>query len=115
MKASTHATEAANYTVHEIKSPTGTVVREYVSRSGQVFGISWNGPFIPDMHQVLGDYFAEYSSAARAQRESRPSRQPLYIQQPGLVLQSVGHMRAYAGKAYDPALLPSGVDANDIR
>ena len=116
MKASLKITQADAYTVHEMKAATGTVVREYVSRSDErVFGITWQGPFIPDMKQLLGTYFQQYSQAAKAQRESHVGRRPLNIQEPGLVLQTAGHMRAFSGRAYDPGLLPAGISSNDIR
>jgi len=116
MSASLKITQADAYSVHEMKAGTGTLVREYVSRSdGRVFGVTWQGPFIPDMKQLLGNYFQQYSQAARVQRESHVGRHPLNIQEPGLVVQSAGHMRAFSGRAYDPGLLPAGVSANDIR
>src|ERR1700686_174460 len=46
----------ASYTVHEIQGTSGTVLREYVSSDGKVFGISWQGPWVPDMRQLLGTY-----------------------------------------------------------
>ena len=107
--------KAGAYSVHEIKAPTGTVIREYVSSAGRVFGVAWQGPFIPDMRQLLGGYFQQYLAAAKAQREDHIGRQPLNIQETGLVVQSLGHMRAYSGRAYDPQLFPVGVSANDIR
>lgn len=115
LKANVKITEADAYTIHEMTAPTGTVVREYVSLDGRVFGVSWRGPFIPDMQQLLGSYFQHYSQAAKAERERRVGRSPLYIQEPGLVVQTGGHMRAYFGRAYDPGLLPAGVSANDVR
>ena len=115
LRANVKVTEADAYTVHEIKASTGTVVREYVSPSGRVFGVAWQGPFIPDMHQLLGSYFQQYSHAAKVQRESHVGRRPLNIQETDLIVQTAGHMRAYSGRAYDPGLLPAGVNANDIR
>ncbi|HXM22160.1 MAG TPA: DUF2844 domain-containing protein [Terriglobales bacterium] len=115
MKGSLNTTEATNYTLHEIKGAAGTVVREYVSPAGEVFGVSWQGPSIPNMQQILGSYFQAFSTAAQAQRAARRGRGPLNIQQPGLVVESGGHMRAYSGRAYDPGKLPQGVSANDIR
>ena len=115
MRATAKIAEGVAYTVHEIKAPTGTVVKEYVSPAGRVFGVSWRGPFIPDMQQLLGDYFEQYSAAAKAQREGHVGLQPLNIQEPGLVIQTAGHMRAYSGRAYDPGLLPAGVTPNDVR
>jgi len=115
MKGTLKTTEATNYTLHEIKGAAGTVVREYVSPSGDVFGVAWRGPAIPNLQQILGSYFQTFSDAAQAQRAARRGRGPIYIQQPGLIVESTGHARAFSGRAYDPGKLPQGVTANDIR
>ncbi|HUA14016.1 MAG TPA: DUF2844 domain-containing protein [Verrucomicrobiae bacterium] len=116
MRASAQTTEADDYTILELKLPVGTVVREYVSRSdGHVFAVTWQGPFIPDLQQLLGSYFQQYSKAATVQRQNRIGLHSLDIRQPGLVFENVGHMLDYAGRAYDPRLLPSSVTPNDIR
>jgi hypothetical protein len=99
------------YAVHEIRVPSGTVVREYVSPSGKVFGVAWKGPTMPDLRQVLGPYFDRYVEAAA----KRTTRGPVLIRQPGLVVQSSGHMRAFAGFAYVPEALPEDVGAEEIR
>lgn len=109
----TIASEA--YTIHELMSPLGTLVREYVSTSGRVFAVSWQGPFQPDMKQILGTYFGLYARAAREHRQIQLRRSQLSIHEPSLVLQSAGHMRAYFGLAYDPGLLPPGVNVNELR
>ena len=108
-------TQTSSYTIHEIKAPTGTVVREYVSTSGKVFAVAWQGPWPPDMRQILASYFGQYQQAAQAQTNSRTGRKPLVIEQPGLVLQSGGHMRSFAGRAYIPEMLPQGISAEAIR
>jgi hypothetical protein len=115
MKASVRKIEARSYTVHEMRAPFGTVVREYVSPAGRVFGVAWEGPFLPDMQQLLGAYFSHYSQSAKAWRQSHVGRQPLNIREDALVVQSTGHMRAYSGRAFDPGLIPEGVSGNDIR
>lgn len=99
------------YTVHELQTPSGTVVREYVSPDGIVFGVAWQGPVMPDLRQVLGTYFDRYVQAAT----KRSARGPVAIEQPGLVVQSSGHMRAFTGRAYIPEALPQGVDATAVR
>lgn len=103
------------YTVHELTSPLGVVVREYTSPSGSVFAVSWRGHFMPDMRQLLGTYFEQYAMAARAQRERQPGRSLLMVREPSLVVQSVGHLRDYSGRAYDPTLMPSGVSTDDLQ
>ena len=115
MQGALRTTQTAAYTVHEIKTPTGVTVREYASASGKVFGVAWQGPWPPDMKQVLSNYFDTYRQASQAQASSHAGRKPLVINQPELVLESGGHMRSFNGRAYVPALLPSGVSAETIQ
>ena len=114
MKASIKVTQAEAYNVHELQAPGGTVVKEYVSPTGRVFAIAWHGPFIPEMQQILGAYFQQYSAALQAAPRHYGHR-PLDIEQPGLVVQASGHMRAYWGRAYVPEMLPQGVKADEIK
>lgn len=95
-----------DYTVHEITSDDGTVVREYVTPAGKVFGVSWTGPTIPDLTQLLGAYSAEFQTAIRAKRGRRSSAA---VHNPDLVVESSGHMRAFRGRAYLNSMLPSGL------
>ncbi len=108
-------TQNEGYTVHEIDSASGTAVREYVSASGKVFAVAWQGPWPPDMRQILAAYFDPYKQALQVQANSRAGRRPLLIQQPGLVVQAGGHMRSFAGRAYVPTMLPQGVSVEEIR
>jgi hypothetical protein len=112
IKATLGTLRSEKFTVHELQVPSGTTVREYVSPTGTVFGVAWEGPSMPDLRQLLGAYFDMYV-AATAARRTRGS--PVLIELPGLVVQSSGHMRAFAGKAYIPAGLPQGVAAEAIR
>jgi hypothetical protein len=115
MKAgSVQVTQAAAYQVQAIHAPGGTVVKEYVSPAGRVFAVSWQGPFPPQMQQILGDYFEQYSQALEAQQKPYGHR-PLNIQLPGFVIETGGHMRAYFGRAYVPGMLPQGVTADEIK
>ena len=114
MKGSLKTTPAEAYTVHEIKVPGNTVVKEYVSPAGKVFAITWRGQLIPDMHQLLGTYFDQYAQAAKAQRESHVGRRPLNIQEPRLVFQNSGHMRSYSGRAFAPDMVPQGVSPDRL-
>jgi uncharacterized protein DUF2844 len=100
------------YVVHEIQAPTGTLVRELASPAGAVFGVSWEGPFLPDLRRLLGSSFDAYATAARAARHGRG---PLLLRLPGLVFESSGHPRGFRGRAYIPELVPEGVAAEAIR
>ena len=113
MRASLKITHAEAYTVHEMQMSSGTVVREYVSPAGQVFGVAWQGPFLPDMKQILGTYFNRYEQVGIA--KPRRAQGPLIIQDPELVLESTGHMQSYRGRAYVPTMVPQGVSPDAIR
>jgi hypothetical protein len=114
MRGNVEVRQVNTYTVHEIKAANRTVVREYISPSGVVFGVGWQGQFIPDMQQLLGAYFEQYSQGVKEQKASYVGRRPLNLQLPGLVVQMSGHMRAFAGRAYIPEQVPQGVKVEDL-
>jgi hypothetical protein len=115
MQGSLRTSSNNAYTLHEIQSSTGVAVKEFVSTSGKVFAVTWQGPFHPDLRQLLGTYFDQFEQAEQAQRAQRRGHGPVLIQQAGLVVQISGHMKAFVGKAYVPQMLPAGVHAEDIR
>jgi hypothetical protein len=104
-----------HYTIYEIKTSTGTTIREFVSPGGTVFGIAWAGRFIPDMNQFLGIRFDQYSAAVKAQPRKYSGRRPLQIHLSNLVFESSGHMGWYYGRAYVPQSVPKQVRAEEIR
>ncbi|MGN6666059.1 MAG: DUF2844 domain-containing protein [Trinickia sp.] len=106
---------AAPYTVTQTTYGSGTVVREYLSTTGMVFGIAWTGPVMPNLSVLLGAYFPQYTDALAAQRAARPGRGPVVVDLPGLVVHSGGHMGSFGGQAYLPSALPAGVSATDIQ
>ncbi len=113
--SATSSTSTASYTVTQTTFSSGTVVREYVSTAGVVFGIAWSGPVMPNLPVLLGTYFSQFDSARNTLRAAHPGRGPLDIELPGLVVRSGGHMGAFGGQAYLPSALPAGVSATDIR
>jgi len=115
MKGELKTTEAEAYTTHQITAPGKTVIKEYVSPEGKVFAISWSGPFIPNMQQLLGTYSDRFVQAAKLQRESHPGHRPVNIQQSDFVFQNGGHMRSYFGRAYLPAMVPQGVNVDALQ
>jgi hypothetical protein len=107
------STAARNgFTIHEIDSGS-TVVREYVSSSGIVFGIAWNGLIHPDLVQLLGSYAGEYQEALQ-QTPRRPGHRQIQVKTDRIIVQKWGHMRNLQGRAYAPALIPYGADADEI-
>jgi hypothetical protein len=108
-------TSSGSYEIHEIQAANGIVLREYVSPSGSVFGVAWQGRTRPDLRQVLGSYYDQFVKAVEAQRAQRRGFGPLLIQQPGLVVEMGGHMRAMMGRAFLPQSLPAGIRPEEIR
>ncbi|MFL9873776.1 DUF2844 domain-containing protein [Paraburkholderia megapolitana] len=109
------STAAAAYSVRETTLASGTVVREYLSQAGTVFGIAWNGPQMPDLNSLLGTYFPQYVDGLTAVRTARGGHGPASVQSDNLVVQSGGHMGAFAGNAWLPQALPAGVSSSDIQ
>jgi hypothetical protein len=112
MNAVATATSAPAYTAYDIHTPSGIRIREFVSPSGLVFAVAWQGPALPDMRQLLGAYFDRYVNGVNALGPASSSR---VVQQPGFVAYAGGHMRAFVGRAYIPEAVPEGVDVADIR
>ncbi len=104
--------EHENFRVHEIQMPSGTLLREYVSLDGNVFAVAWNGPYMPNLRQALGRYFDSFVTGATL---NHLDRNHLQINQPDLVVQARGHMRAFSGRAYLPTALPSGFNLGDLQ
>ena len=103
------------FEVHELQASNGTKVREYVSSTGTVFAVSWEGPWMPDLRQVLGPYFDAYQRTVPAVRNARRSHGPMTFRSGDLVVQIGGHPRAFAGRAYIQRLMPQGLQAETIR
>ena len=98
----------------EITAASGLRVREYVTRDGTVFAVAWKGPVIPDLSRLLGPTFKAYS-AALAALDHPGLHRSVRVASPTLIVESGGHLRAYAGRAYLPARVPAGVPAADLR
>jgi len=112
MKGALRVTTNAAVTVHEISTTYGTSVREFTGADGKVFAVSWSGPVNPDLRQVLGSYYPQFAQAAST---THGSHRRLNIEQPGLVVQNVGRLRAFAGRAWVPSMLPVNFSIDDIK
>ncbi|MGU7784534.1 DUF2844 domain-containing protein [Burkholderia sp. PU8-34] len=106
---------AATYTVREITLGSGTVIREYTSAAGTVFGVAWQGPTMPDLASVFGSYFPQYTAGVEAAHQARGWRAPVSVDTSGLVIRTGGHMGAFSGEAWLPQALPAGFTGNDIQ
>jgi hypothetical protein len=109
-----NSTSLPQYDIEEITADDGMRVREYVGRDGVVFAVSWTGPVLPDLQRLLGTHYVEYTTALAAL--SRPGlHRSVRVASTELVVESGGHLRAYAGRAYLPRLIPAGISMADLR
>jgi hypothetical protein len=80
-----------------------------------VFAVAWEGPWLPNLRQILGPYFETYQRAVQSGSANRRARGSLKIDLPDVVVQMSGHPRAFSGRAYVPRLMPQRVQAQSIR
>jgi hypothetical protein len=106
-------TTQASYRVEEVQAE-GCRVRQYVSAAGVVFGVAWDGVSLPDIETLLGSYATAWREADD-QAPRTPGRRHRTVTATNLVVERWGHMRDLRGRAYDPAILPAGVTADEIR
>jgi hypothetical protein len=106
-------TTHADYVVQQAESDMVTV-REYISPSGIVFAVAWNGMVNPDLTQLLGSYFADYREA-RCKMPRTYGRSSQHVKTGRVVVETWGHMRNLQGRAYVPALVPQGVSIDEIK
>jgi hypothetical protein len=112
MKGLTRPAPAGTLKQQQLQLPSGTVVTEYLNASGAVYAVTWQGPTLPNLHQILGSYFSNYQTAAHT---PVVRHRVVRLDSPELVIESTGKMRAFVGRAWVPALLPSGVSPADIQ
>jgi hypothetical protein len=106
------------YTVQTLILPSGTVVHEYLSNNGIVFAVTWQGPVMPDLKQILGSYMESAADAVKAYRMQYPGIGPVSATTDNFAIQAGGHMGAYVGRAYLPLVLlalPTGPVLSDIK
>ena len=99
--------------IQEIDGADGMRVREFLDRAGTVFAVTWSGPVMPDLRQLLGSDYDAYAQAVAAL--DRPGlRRVLRIALPDAIVEVGGHLRAYIGRAYRPAAIPAGITVADL-
>ena len=115
MEGSVQTSSADSYTIHQIQTAAGVTVKEYASGAGNVFAVTWQGPFHPDLRQLLGSYYGKYVQAVKTERAQRRGRGPIFVQEDGFVVEIAGHVRAFQGRVYLSNQLPQGMRAEEIR
>jgi hypothetical protein len=100
------------YNVHQITRADGSVVNEFVSPAGTVFGISWNAHAVPNLPQLLGNYMTNLHQGKVIQRVPRRA---ITIQDDNFVFSSVGHAGFFRGRAFVPGLVPANLTAEVVQ
>ena len=102
------------YNLHQITAADGTVVREFVSPAGLVFGIAWQASHMPNLQQLLGSNITELQQALQS-KTRRHSGGPLIVRTDKLVFASGGHLRSFHGYAYVPNLVPKNITTEVVQ
>jgi hypothetical protein len=111
LQGSVKQTIQGSYRLHEVQLASGTLVREYAGLDGNVFAVTWHGPYVPNLKQIFGRYFDAYVAAAKA---PHADHHHLKVSQGDLVVEASGHMRAFNGRAYLSQAIPAGLSVGDL-
>lgn len=114
MKTEDRLQTFASYKVHQLTTENGPTVREYVSPQGVVFGVAWQGRFMPNVNQLLGTY-VENLQTATADQTHIQRRRGITVKTGDFVYSNFCHLQNCTGRAYVPALVPSSVSAEVVR
>ena len=112
MQASLQVWRTGNYAIHELASPSGTKVRQFVGDSGKVFAVSWSGGWRTNLRDIMGTHYDRFLAATRGKRVARGVAR---IELPGMVVVMGGHQRAFFGHVYLTDLAPAGFAPEDLR
>jgi hypothetical protein len=89
-------------------------VRQYVSSSGQVYAVSWDGPAMADASVLLGTWFDRYQQEASAALPNASGLHSSRVSGSDLMVETAVRLRDFSGRAWLPGALPAGVTAADI-
>jgi uncharacterized protein DUF2844 len=91
-------------TRHDLALPSGGVVHEYVSPSGVVSAVTWQGPTAPNLRELLGAHFEDLARAP-----THGGHHAVNLSLDDFELRSWNHGRSFGGRAWVPSRLPAGV------
>lgn len=114
LRGAVQASPLQQFEIEEIVTDNGMRVREFLDRKGIVFALTWAGPAAPDLQRLLGAQFATYTTALTA-RAHLGLQRSVRVATPDLVVESVGQLRNFSGRAYLPAMIPVGVSTAELR
>ncbi len=102
------------YTIKTLHSESATV-REYISKSGVVFGLAWTGiRHPPRLFVLFGSHAGDFRRAVGNEPRGRGPRHHR-VNGDRITVEMWGHQRRLEGRAYVTDLIPAGVNPNEIR
>jgi hypothetical protein len=106
--------QQARYSMEEVQANDGSRVRKYIADDGQIFALSWNTLYKPDLSTLLGSYFPNYAGAARLAARKGGIQRRFHHETTDLVVQSSGHLHVFSGYAYLRTQFPAGVSPQSL-
>ncbi len=101
--------QKVRYSVDEVQLADGSRIHKYLAENGQIFAVSWNTLYKPDLSLLLGEYFSSYAGAAKLSAQQGGIHRQFHHDANDLVVQSGGHLHVFSGYAYLRSQLPAGV------
>ena len=119
-QARMHATRASasaapGVSVHDLRLPDGSSIRQFVNARGVVFAVAWSTRMKPDFAQLLGRYAADFDAGAEPALRQPGLKRSVAVDHGDLVLHSGGRPGAFVGKAWLKSQRPTDVSADAIR
>jgi hypothetical protein len=111
----TTASAGMRATVHELRLPDGSSIREFVNAQGIVYAVSWSTRMKPDLSKLLGRHEAEFVAGAAAASRAPGLKRGVSVDGDDLVVHSAGRPGAFVGRAWLKSQLPTGASADAIR
>jgi len=111
-KASTATGRAGVAAIRQVDNLSGVTLTEYVNANNQVFAVAWSGNRIPDLKNVFGTYFDEYSNAWNHRHSL--GLHTVHLETPNMKIDISGINGTSHGLAWLPALMPQGVVIHEL-
>jgi hypothetical protein len=103
------------YQVHEIKTATNGVVREFVSPDGKVFAVTYEGRFPGESNGLLGAYANQLAQAKQAAAGKAHVAGTIHLESGYLRYHAAGHLGYFSMRAVVSNAVPSGVTMEEIQ
>lgn len=96
------------YAVHDLQTPDGAHIQEFVGANGRVFAVVWHTLNKPDLSGVLGSSYPSYSQSAREAAQHAGIQRRFRHVGFDVVVQSTAHLNVFSGYAFRQSMLPPG-------